>query len=118
MAGIKCDPRNKGEPVSDTVQDIPTRDWGNLGFGLFPYDLDGSYAAFYENNRYPSWRHMVCSSVTVRDLWPAEPGSTIALSNREQAARTFLERWFKVSNNRRWRMVSRHSPRGQELQLQ
>ena len=39
---------------------------------------------------------MVCSSVTVRDLWPAEPGSTIALSNREQAARTFLERWFKV----------------------
>jgi len=73
VAGIKCDPRNKGEPVSDTVQDIPARDWGNLGFSLCS---DDSYAAFYENNRYPSWRHMVCLSVTVRQLWPQDQAET------------------------------------------
>ena len=37
VAGIKCDPRNKGEPVSDTVQDIPQQEIGgtwDLAFSL------------------------------------------------------------------------------------
>ena len=94
--GIKCDPKNEGNPVSDTAQDIPTFDWAFLRFRPFPRGLGGRYAAFYKQSYFPSWQHVVCSGTTVRDLWPAEPGSTIARSNREQAARTFLERRFKV----------------------
>jgi hypothetical protein len=94
--GVKCEPKNEGNPVSDTAEDIPTCCWAYLRFRPFPRGLEGRYAAFYEDNGFPSWRHVVCSGATVRQLWPAEPGSEVALSNREHAARTFLEGWFKV----------------------
>ena len=93
--GFKCDPDNKGNPVSDTVQDIPTCDWACLRIHPFPPGVEGRYAAFYRDNSFPSWRRVVCLSAAVRELWPPEPGSAMKLY-REQVARTFLEGRFKI----------------------
>ena len=89
--GVRRDP-DKRKPVSDTFQDIPTCDWMILTFGLSPPERGGRYVAFYEHNCFP-WQHVVCSGATVRQLWPTAPGSAKPLSDREQAARIFLESW-------------------------
>jgi hypothetical protein len=88
--GIKFDPFNTGQPVSDTFQDIPAIDWSVLKIHLFPYDFGGRYVASYGHNW---WRHVVCSGVTVRQLWPVEPGSEMALSEEKRVARRFLQSW-------------------------
>jgi hypothetical protein len=90
--GVKCDPFNEGKAVSDTVQDIPACDWGYLKFGPFPNSLGGRYAAFYEHNDCPSWRHIVCPGVTAQQLWPALD-EIKPFADRLRAAFAFLDGW-------------------------
>ena len=96
--GVKIDPFNKGQPVSDTFQNIPANDWAVLEIHLFRRNFGGRYVASYGHNW---WRHIVCPSAVVRELWPAGAGSARPLSHREQVARIFLEDWFKSGKPRR-----------------
>jgi hypothetical protein len=95
--GVKCDPFNKGNAISDTAQDIPATDWMDLRLDSCPPNSgghsDGRYAAFFEHNWYPSWRRVRCLSATAQQLWPTERGSARPLSDREKAVRAFLEDW-------------------------
>jgi hypothetical protein len=67
--GVKFDPFNTGQPVSSTFQNIPANDWVVLKIHLFPRDFGGRYVASYGNNW---WRHVVCPSAVVRELWPRD----------------------------------------------
>jgi len=84
--GIECDPANEGKPVSYTARDIPVCDWRCLKIGRLRHLTGDRYAAFFDDNNYPSWRHVVCPGAVVRQLWPqdqtetpeAAPGSNAA----------------------------------------
>jgi hypothetical protein len=88
--GVKFDPFNTGQPVSDTFQNIPENDWAILQIHLFPRNIGGRYVASYGHNW---WQHIVCPGEMVRQLWPVEPGSAKPLCEKKRAARRFLQSW-------------------------
>ncbi len=82
--GIKCDPRNDGRPDSYTAQAIPICDWGYLRLRAILHK--DRYAAFYEHDDIPSWRHVVCPGAMVRQLWPQDQTETPEAAPASQAA--------------------------------
>ena len=86
--GVKCDPFNKGNAISDTAQDIPATDWMDLRLDSCPPNSgghsDGRYAAFFEHNHYPSWRRVRYLSATAQQLWPQDQTETTEAAQTSQ----------------------------------